>query len=89
MELTHKGDNKRSKYVTQLQQQRLASPKVTLTWQACKHKVHKHVGEIFRDLVGQILSDARVFSLVNSVSLNDFSNIRITSITPENVNYIL
>ena len=51
MELTHKGDNKRSKYVTQIQQQRLASPKVTLTWHACKYKVDKHVGEIFRDLV--------------------------------------
>ena len=45
----------RSKYVTQIQQQRVTSPKVTLTWQACKYKVHKHVGEIFRHLVNEIL----------------------------------
>ena len=38
---THKGVNQRSKYVTQVQQQRLESPAVTLTWHACKYKVHK------------------------------------------------
>ena len=40
-ESTHKGVNQRSKYVTQVQQQRPESPKVTHTWQACKYKVHK------------------------------------------------
>ena len=30
-----------SKYVTQVQQQRPDSPTVTLTWHACKYKVHK------------------------------------------------
>ena len=35
-----KGVNYRSKYVTQVQQQRPESPSVTLTWHACKHKVH-------------------------------------------------
>ena len=33
--------NKRSKDVTQTQQQRPQSPTVTLTWHAGKHKVHK------------------------------------------------
>ena len=28
-------------YVTQVQQQRPESPTVTLTWHACKYKVHK------------------------------------------------
>ena len=37
----NKGVNKRSKYVTQVQQQRPESPTVTLTWHACKYKVHK------------------------------------------------
>ena len=41
LEPTHKGGNWHSKYVTQVQQQRPESPTVTLTWQACKHKVHK------------------------------------------------
>ena len=40
-ESTHKGGNQRSKYVTQVQQQRPESPMVTLTWHACKYKVHK------------------------------------------------
>ena len=40
MESAHKGVNKRSKYVTQVQQ-RAESPKVTLTWHACKYKVHQ------------------------------------------------
>ena len=35
-ELTHKGVNQRSKYVTQVQQRRPESPTVTLTWHACK-----------------------------------------------------
>ena len=39
-ESTHKGVNLRSKYVTQGQQQRPESPTVTLTWHACKYKVH-------------------------------------------------
>ena len=41
---THKGVNQCSKYVTQVQQQRPESPTVTtvtLTWHACKYKVHK------------------------------------------------
>ena len=38
---THKGVNSRCKYVTQVQQQRPESPTVTLTWHACKYKVHK------------------------------------------------
>ena len=29
------------KYVTQVQQQRPESPTVTLTWHACKYKVHE------------------------------------------------
>ena len=37
----HKGVNQRSKYVTQVQQERPESPTVTLTWHACKYKVHK------------------------------------------------
>ena len=40
-ESTDKGVNQRSKYVTQAQQQRPESPTVTLTWHACKYKVHK------------------------------------------------
>ena len=40
-ESTHKGVNLRSKSVTQVQQQRPDSPTVTLTWHACKYKVHK------------------------------------------------
>ena len=39
---THKGVNyKRSKYVTQVQQQRPETPTVTLTWHASKYNVHK------------------------------------------------
>ena len=38
---THKGVNYLSKYVTQVQQRRSESPTVTLTWHACKYKVHK------------------------------------------------
>ena len=34
---THKGGNERSKYVTQVQQQRPESPTVTLTRYACKY----------------------------------------------------
>ena len=41
VESTHKGVNQCSKYVTQVQQQRPESPTVTLTWHACKYKVHK------------------------------------------------
>ena len=33
--------NWRSKYVTQVQQQRPESPTVTLTWHTCKYKVHQ------------------------------------------------
>ena len=44
-ESTNKGVNWRSKYVTQVQQQRQQqrpeSPTVTLTWYAFKYKVHK------------------------------------------------
>ena len=39
-ESTYKGVNQRSKYVTQVPQ-RPESPTVTLTWHACKYKVHK------------------------------------------------
>ena len=38
---TQEGVNSPSKYVTQVQQQRPESPTVTLTWYACKYKVHK------------------------------------------------
>ena len=38
---THKGVNKCSKYVTQVQQQRPESHTVTLTWHARKYTVHK------------------------------------------------
>ena len=38
---THKGVNWRSKDITNAQQQRPESPTVTLTWHACKYKVHK------------------------------------------------
>ena len=41
IESTHKGANKRSKYVTQTQQLRRESPTVTLTWHACKYEAHK------------------------------------------------
>ena len=42
-ESTHKGVNQRSKYITQVQQQRPESPTVTLTWHASKYiyKVHE------------------------------------------------
>ena len=40
-ESTHKRVNQRSKYVTQIQQQRPELPTVTLTWHACKYLVHK------------------------------------------------
>ena len=41
-ESTHKGVNWRSIYITQfIQQQRPEPPTVTLTWHACKYKVHK------------------------------------------------
>ena len=40
-ESTHKGVNLRSKYVTQVQQQRPESPTVTLTRHACTYKVHE------------------------------------------------
>ena len=40
-ESTNKGVNSRSKYITQVQQQRPESPTVTLTWHTCKYKVHK------------------------------------------------
>ena len=39
-ESTHKGVNQRSKYAAQVQQ-RPESPTVTLTWHACKYKIHK------------------------------------------------
>ena len=35
------GVNRRSKYVTQIQQQRPSSTTMTLTWHACKYRVHK------------------------------------------------
>ena len=38
-ESTHKGVNQRSKYVTQVRQQRPESPTVTLTRHSCKYKV--------------------------------------------------
>ena len=48
-EWTHMGVNWRSKYITQVQRQRLESPTATLTWHACKHKVHKlHLRYIFQ-----------------------------------------
>ena len=37
---TNRGVNHRSKYVTQVQQQRPESPTVTLTSHSCKYKVH-------------------------------------------------
>ena len=40
-ESTHKEVNYRWKYVTQMRQQRPKSPTVTLTWHACKCKLHK------------------------------------------------
>ena len=40
-ESIHKAVNQRLKYVTQVQQQRPESSAVTLTWHACKYKVHK------------------------------------------------
>ena len=40
-ESTHKEVNKRSKHVTQVRQQRPEPPTATLTWYACKYKVHK------------------------------------------------
>ena len=40
-ESKHKGVHKRSKSVTQVQQQRPESPTVTFTWHACKYKVQK------------------------------------------------
>ena len=40
-ESTNKGVNLRSKYITQVQQQRPESPTVTLTWHACKYNVQK------------------------------------------------
>ena len=39
-ESAHKGVNQRSKYVTQVKQERPESPTVILTWHACKYKVH-------------------------------------------------
>ena len=39
-ECTHKGDNQRCKYVAQVQQQRPESATATITWHACKYKVH-------------------------------------------------
>ena len=41
LESVDKGVNYRSKDVTQAQQQRPESPTATLTWHACKYKVHK------------------------------------------------
>ena len=38
---THSGVNLCSKYIPQVQQQRPELPTVTLTWHACKYKVHK------------------------------------------------
>ena len=40
-ESTGRGVNQRSKYVTQVQQQRPELPTVTPTWHACKYNVHK------------------------------------------------
>ena len=40
-EIDTQGVNLRSKYVTQVQQQRPESPTVTFTWHAYKYKVHK------------------------------------------------
>ena len=39
--ITQKGVDQRSKYVTQVQQQRRESPTVTFTWHACTYYVHK------------------------------------------------
>ena len=39
-ESTQRGVNWRSKYITQVQQQRPEWPTLTLTWHACKYKVH-------------------------------------------------
>ena len=39
--MQHRHNKKDLKYVTQTQQQRPESLRVTLTWHACKHKVHK------------------------------------------------
>ena len=48
---THKGVNWRSKDVTQIQQQRPESPTITITWHACKSKVHKlHQRHILKNL---------------------------------------
>ena len=48
---TYKGLNQRSTDVTQVQQQRLESPTVILTWHACKYKVHKlHQRYTFSDI---------------------------------------
>ena len=41
LNLTDKAVNWRSKYITQVQQQRPESPTVTLTWHAYNYKVHK------------------------------------------------
>ena len=40
-ESTDRGVNYRSKYVTQVRQQKPGSPTVTRTWHACKYKVHQ------------------------------------------------
>ena len=40
-ESTDRGVNYRSKFVTQVRQQKPGSPTVTLTWHACKYKAHK------------------------------------------------
>ena len=45
-ESTNKGVNQLAKYETQVQQQRPESPTLTLTWHACKYKVHKTPPEV-------------------------------------------
>lgn len=52
-ESTHKGVNWRSKYVTQIQQQRPKSPMATPTWHACKYKVQKFHQRYIRVLRGK------------------------------------
>ena len=55
-ESTHKGVNQRSKYVTQIQQQRSESLSITLTWHACKYEVHKlHQRYILKFNVDQLV----------------------------------
>ena len=62
-ESTRKGVNWRSKYVTQIQQQRPESPVVTLTWHAYKYKVHK----LHQRCILQILEDVPLVEFMSLV----------------------